>query len=37
VDVLATGSRPLLGTLLLDGHEVNVQIPEGGTVTVELL
>jgi clan AA aspartic protease len=37
VEVLATGTRPLLGTLLVDGHELNVQFTEGGTVTLESL
>jgi clan AA aspartic protease len=35
--ILATGSRPLLGTALLDGAELVVQFTEGGTVTVEEL
>lgn len=34
VEVLATGRRPLLGTLLLDGQELNVQFTEGGLVTI---
>ena len=37
VEVLATGRRPLMGTLLLDGHELNVQFADGGLVTVETL
>jgi clan AA aspartic protease len=37
VDVIATGSRPLLGTLLLDGCELIVQFAEGGLVAVEPL
>ena len=37
VNVWATGSRPLLGTALLDGHELVVQFAEGGLVTVEVL
>lgn len=37
VEVLATGARPLLGTLLLDGSELNVQFTEGGQVSVESL
>jgi clan AA aspartic protease len=37
VEVLATGARPLLGTLLLDGYELNVQFAEGGQVSVESL
>lgn len=37
VGVLATGARPLLGTLLLDGYELNVQFADGGLVSVESL
>jgi clan AA aspartic protease len=37
VEVLATGARPLLGTLLLDGHALAVAFTEGGAVTVEPL
>mgnify|MGYP000112005570 CR=1 FL=1 len=37
VEVLAIGARPLLGTLLLDGYELNVQFIEGGLVSVEAL
>ncbi len=37
VEVLSTGSRPLIGTLLLDGHELNVQFADGGLVTIETL
>ena len=37
VEVLATGSRPLLGTLLLDGHGLTVRFTEGGLVPVESL
>lgn len=37
VRVLATGSRPLLGTALLDGYELVVQFTEGGLVTIEQL
>jgi clan AA aspartic protease len=37
VEVLATGSRPLLGTLLLEGHELTVRFTEGGMVSVESL
>ena len=35
VEVLATGRRPLLGTLVLDAHELTVQFAEGGIVLVE--
>lgn len=37
VEVLATGRQPLMGTLLLDGHDLNVQFADGGLVTVETL
>ena len=37
IELLATGSRPLLGTLLLDGHELTVRFIEGGMVSVESL
>jgi clan AA aspartic protease len=37
VEVLATGSRPLLGTLLLDGHGLTVRFTEGSMVAVESL
>ncbi|MCW3054291.1 MAG: clan aspartic protease, family [Chthonomonadales bacterium] len=36
-EVLATGIHPLIGTLLLEGSELNVQFAEGGLVTVEIL
>lgn len=35
VEVLATGRRPLLGTLILDGHELNVQFTDSGVVTIQ--
>jgi clan AA aspartic protease len=34
VEVLATGARPLLGTLLLDGHALSIEFREGGAVAV---
>jgi clan AA aspartic protease len=37
IRVLATGSRPLLGTALLDGYELVVQFTEGGLVIIEEL
>jgi clan AA aspartic protease len=37
IRVLATGRRPLLGTALLDGHELVVQFTEGGLVTIDEL
>ncbi len=36
-EVPATGKRPLIGTLLLDGSELNVQFADGGLVSVETL
>ena len=30
----ATGSTPLMGMLLLDGHDLNVQVREGGRVVI---
>ncbi len=37
VAVLATGKRPLLGTSLLEGYEVNIPFADGRTVTIEPL
>jgi clan AA aspartic protease len=37
VSVIATGRRPLLGTALLDKHELVVQFTEDGLVTIEEL
>jgi len=37
VAVLATGNRPLLGTSLLVGYEVNIPFADGRTVTIEPL
>jgi clan AA aspartic protease len=37
VEVLAIGKRPLLGTLLLGGSDVNIQFTDGGPVTVDPL
>lgn len=34
VSVLATGRRPLLGTALLDDHDLYVRFQEGGPLTV---
>ena len=36
VAVLATGKRPLLGTLLLDGCELSIRFEEGGAAAVPL-
>ena len=35
VSVLATGRLPLLGTALLDEHELVIQFTEGGLVTIQ--
>jgi clan AA aspartic protease len=37
VRVLATGRRPLLGTALMEEHELVVQFTEGGIVTIDEL
>ena len=37
VEVLATSHRPLLGTALLDGHEVTMQFADGGLVSIAIL
>jgi clan AA aspartic protease len=37
VRILAKGSRPSLGTALLDGYELVVQFTEDGLVTIEEL
>jgi predicted aspartyl protease len=37
VRVLATGRRPLVGTALLDEHELVVQFTQGGLVTIDAL
>lgn len=34
VEVLATGKRPLLGTLMLHGHVLSVLFTDGGAVTI---
>lgn len=35
IDVLAMGTRPLLGTSLLAGFDVNIQFADGGQVVAE--
>ncbi len=35
IEVLATGSRPLIGTLLLEGNSLNVQFAKGLLVNVD--
>ena len=37
VQVLAMGKRPLLGTLILDGHRLVVPFRDNEVVTIELL
>lgn len=37
VRVFATGRRPLVGTALLDRHELVIQFIEGGLVTIDEL
>jgi clan AA aspartic protease len=37
VSVLATGKKPLLGTRLLENHELVVKFIEGGSVKIELM
>ena len=37
IEVIATGIRPLIGTLLLDGCEMNIKFVEGGIVTINEL
>ena len=37
VRALATGSIPLIGMGLLEGHELNIQAIEGGLVSVDAL
>ena len=35
IEVDATGSTPLVGMLLLDGHDLNVQVRNGGRVLIQ--
>jgi clan AA aspartic protease len=37
VRVFATGRRPLLGTALLDGNEINMQFADNGLVTIDTI
>ena len=37
IRVMATGRRPLLGTALMDEHELVVQFTEGGLVMIDEL
>ena len=33
----ATGSTPLVGMLLLDGHDLNIQVADGGRVVIQAM
>lgn len=35
IEVDATGSTPLVGMLLLDGHDLSIQVRAGGRVVIE--
>ena len=35
VRAAATGDTPLVGMLLLDGHELNIQVRDGGRVVIQ--
>ncbi len=35
IEADATGSTPLMGMLLLDGHDLNVQVRYGGRVLIQ--
>ena len=35
IEAAATGSTPLVGMLLLDGHDLNVQVRNGGRVLIQ--
>lgn len=35
VAVLAMGQRPLLGTMLLDGHDLSIHFVDGGNVSLQ--
>ena len=35
IEADATGSTPLVGMLLLDGHDLNVQVRDGGRVLIQ--
>lgn len=37
VELPAAGKDPLLGTSLLDGHDVTIQFTDGGFVTIDVL
>ena len=35
VRAAATGSTPLVGMMLLDGHDLNIQVGDGGRVVIQ--
>ncbi len=35
IEADATGSTPLVGMLLLDGHDLNIQVRDGGRVLIQ--
>jgi clan AA aspartic protease len=35
VRAAATGSTPLVGMILLDGHDLNIQVRDGGRVVIQ--
>ena len=35
IEADATGSTPLLGMLLLDGHSLNIEVEDGGDVVIQ--
>ena len=35
VRAAATGSTPLVGMMLLDGHDLNIQVRDGGRVVIQ--
>ncbi len=34
IDIIATGTEPLIGMSLLDGSDVRLQVTDGGTITI---
>ena len=36
IEVAATGSTPLVGMLLLDGHDLSIQVRDGGRVVIQV-
>ena len=37
IEADATGSTPLLGMLLLDGHSLNIEVESGGKVVIQAM